>query len=138
MSGVTKAGIYVDAQNMYDNLYKAQFFVTKSDRMALFPHMLNACLNVKSNFVLSYVASEPSRKLEFIENMISEFENLKSDIITMNRLNMLKSNQPLIDKSGEHNEEIKKTTGKSVKREISDILARMEEQCEKWVQNIRA
>ena len=90
---VQQAGIYKDAQDLWDVIYEGQFEMCQRDRPIMAVRLLNQTTNVMRYFALSYAQSNPIDKKNHTEAMLGEFEVLKTLIRKAKDKNMFKKEE---------------------------------------------
>jgi hypothetical protein len=87
-----KAGIYVDLYNMRKLLKRAQFAMSKADRIIYGTPVLVKNGEVLADFVLAYDFADERDK--YIRKMCADFEVLKLDLRIIAEDNVLKCPDP--------------------------------------------
>jgi|BioPla2DNA2_1021312.scaffolds.fasta_scaffold26188_2 hypothetical protein len=120
-----KAGIYVDLYNMRKLLKRAQFAMSKADRIIYGTPVLVKNGEVLADFVLAYDFADERDK--YIRKMCADFEVLKLDLRIIAEDNVLKCPDP-------ENARMKPET---LKIEIFELVARIDEGITKWRKSVK-
>ena len=120
MSKVDKAGIYVDGYYLRKLLKRAQYVMTKTDRIIYGTPVLQECGTFLSSFVLAY--EYPDERDRYIRKMIADFEVLKLDLRIIAEENILKCPDPA--------NALMRPDG--FKIQIFELVARIDEGIAKW------
>ena len=115
-----KASIYIDAYELHKLLKKAQFMMTKADRIIYGTPVLQQNEKFLSTFVMAY--DFPSKRKEYIEEMCACFEVLKINLRIIAEDNVIKS-------TNADNVNIKPDT---IKIQIFQLIGRLDEGVTKW------
>ena len=125
MSKVDKAGIYVDLNEMRKLLKRAQYVMTKADRIIYGTPVLEKNGEVLADFVLAY--DFPDERDKNIRKMCADFEVLKLDLRIIAEDNVLKCPDP-------QNAQMRPDTFKIL---IFDLLGRVDEGITKWRNSLK-
>ena len=109
---VQQAGIYKDAQDLWDVIYEGQFEMCQRDRPIMAVWLLNQTSNVMRHFALSYAESNPADKKSHTEAMLGEFEVLKTLVRKAKDKNMFKK--------------------ESTKNRLTELIVKMDEGIERY------
>jgi len=120
-----KAGIYVDLYNLRKVLKRAQYTMTKADRIVYGTPVLEKNGEVLADFVLAYDFEDEREK--YIRKMCADFEVLKLDLRILAEDNVIKCPDP-------QNALAKPET---IKIEIFELVARIDEGIMKWRNSIK-
>ena len=122
----SKSGIYVDGYELRRILKKAQFSMTKADRIIYGTPVLQECGEFLKNFVMAYDFKD--EKLKYIRKMCASFEVLKLDLRIILQDNIIRS-------PGPHSSEM---SPKEFKIKILEYIARIEKGVNKWKNSVIA
>ena len=95
---VEKTGIYIDLKELHKLLYRAQFTMTKGDRIIMGDRLLD--LNQELMSLLSRATNESDQKtkIEYIDRMIGTFDALKLNLESASDLTMFKDSRVTVDR----------------------------------------
>ena len=124
MSKTDKAGIYVDAYQLQRLLKRAQYTMTKTDRIIYGTPALRHNEEFLSSFAMAY--NFPRKRDEYYEKMCACFEVLKVDLRIIAEENIIKCPDP-------ENAGMKPDT---MKIKIFELVARIDEGVDKWGRSI--
>jgi len=119
-----KAGIYVDGYKLRKLLKRAQYTMTKADRIIYGTPVLKACGDFITDFVFAYDFKE--ERDYYIRKMCADFEILKIDLRIIAEDNVLKCPDPanaLMSPDG-------------FKIQIFELIARIDDGILKWRKSI--
>ena len=125
MSKVNKSSIYIDGYNLHKVLYSAQFCMAKADRIIAGNAMLEHCGNFIACFIKAFEIE--SRRLDFITEMIAEWEITKLYLRMAIEHHLIHSKTSTIDK--DH------TFGfapGSIERQIFELTSKIDDGIAKW------
>ena len=117
---VDKAGIYVDAYQLRKLLKRAQYVMTKTDRVIYGTPVLKEVGDVLADFVIAY--DFPEERQKYLHKLYADFEVLKLDLRIIAEDNVLKCPDPL--NAGMKPE--------GFKIQIFELVARIDEGITKW------
>lgn len=120
-----KAGIYVDLYNLRKLLKRAQYVMTKADRIIYGTPALKECADTLADFVMAYDFAE--ERIRYIHKMCADFEVLKTDLRIIAEDNILKCPDP--QNAGMRPEAFKLL--------IFDLVARIDEGMTKWRNSLK-
>lgn len=122
---VDKAGIYVDLYELRKLLKRAQYVMTKTDRIIYGTPVLKENIDTLADFVRAYDFEE--ERDYYIRKMCADFEALKIDLRIIVEDNVLKCPDPL-------NAHMKP---ESFKKLIFEYVARIDEGITKWRNSLK-
>lgn len=120
-----KAGIYVDLYKLRKLLKRAQYTMTKADRIIYGTPVLEKNGDVLADFVMAYDFEEERAK--YIRKMCADFEILKLDLRIIAEDNVIKCPDP-------ENAQAKPDT---IKMGIFELVARIDEGITKWRNSVK-
>ena len=109
---VQEAGIYKDAQDLWDAIYEGQFEMCHRDRPVMAVRLLDMTERVIEYFAMSYTEIKPEDKKCFTQKMIGAFEVLKTLVRLAKNKNMFKTD--------------------STKNRLTELIVKMDEGMEKY------
>ena len=122
----SKAGIYVDGYELLKLLKRAQYTMTKTDRVIYGTPVLKANTDFLAAFVMAYDFEE--ERWYYIKKMCSTFEVLKMQLRIISEENILKV-------TTHENANMKPD---SLKLQIFTLVGRIDEGITKWRRSFRA
>ena len=117
---IDKTGIYIDAYNLRKLLKRAQFTMTKADRVVYGTPLLQACAAFLADFVMAY--DFPDERSHYIRKMCADFEVLKIDLRIIVEDNVIKQTD----------KENAQMSPDAYKVRIFELVGRMDDGITKW------
>ena len=130
---VEKTGIYVDLKELHKLLYRAQFTMTKGDRIIMGNRLLD--LNQELVSLLSRATNETDKikKAEYIDDMLGAFDALRLNLQTAADMTMFKDTRQTVDRDSGLGQRITPLVLEIFKR-----IANIDEGINKWRSATRA
>ena len=122
---VDKTGIYVDLYELRKLLKRAQYTMTKADRIIYGTPVLKENGDVLADFVMAY--DFPDEREKYIRKMCASFEVMKFDLRIIAEDNVLKCPDP-------ENAQMKPETFKIL---FFELVARIDEGITKWRNSLK-
>ena len=125
--------IYIDLKHLHGLLYKAQFTMTRGDRIIMGNRLLDLCQNCVT--ILSRAANAPNNmeRLEHLSRLQGEFDAFRLNIQIAENLRMFKEKLPTVDRENGEKQRI----GPLV-LSMFDRVAKIDDGIGKWQRATRA
>ena len=119
------SGIYIDCRNLYRDLYRAQFAMTKANRIIMGDRLLNICGRLFGNLI--HAIECPDERLERINAFITDFSELRIALEICNDQNIIAETRQSVDRASGQ-----KQNPDSIKISIFESVARIDDGITKW------
>ena len=119
--------IYIDLKALHALLYRAQFTMTKGDRIIMGNRLLDLSQNTVSFLSRAVNCANYSERLEYMERMLGEFDALRLNLQTAADLHMFKEKLATVDRESGNSQRVS-----PIVLSIFERVAKIDEGMGKW------
>ena len=122
-----QSDIYIDLCNLHKILYRAQFTMTKGDRIIMGNRLLDLNQNCVSITSRAINAPTKSERLEHIDQLNGEFDALRLNLQACADLHLFKDSRSTVDRLNQPSQNVSRTV-----LSIFEVVGKIDEQIGRW------